>query len=95
MDDNTAAISTINQMGTCHTRVNNQVAHPIWVCCIDHNVWLTVVHIPGKHNTEADRESRLFRRETEWTLQKSLFNSATKKLGLTPDVDLFASRLNY
>jgi len=56
MDDNTAAVSTINQTGTCHSRVINQVAHPIWVWCIDHNVWLTVVHIPGKHNTEADRE---------------------------------------
>lgn len=25
---------------------------------VDH-VWLTVAHIPGKQNTEADRESRL------------------------------------
>ena len=49
------------------------------------------MHIPGKENTEADRESRLSRRGIEWTLQKSLFI----KLGVTPNIDIFASRLNY
>lgn len=93
--DNTTAVTTINQMGTCHSRLNNQLAHKIWLWCIDHRVWLTVTHIPGKENTEADTESRFSRRETEWTLQKPLFNAAIKKLGVTPDVDLFASRLNF
>ena len=59
------------------------------------SVWLTVAQIPGKQNTEADRESRLPRRETEWTLHKSIFDAAIKKLGVTPTVDLFASRLNF
>ena len=93
--ENTTAVTTINQMGTCHSRLNNQLAHKIWLWCIDHRVWLTVTHIPGKENTEADTESRFSRRETEWTLQKPLFNAAIKKLGVTPDVDLFASRLNF
>ena len=53
---------------------------------VDHNVWLTVAHIPGKQNTEADRESCLTRRETEWTLQKPIFDPATKKLDITPNV---------
>lgn len=93
--DNTTAVTTINQMGTCHSRVNNQLSHQIWLWCIDHSVWLSVAHIPGKQNTEADRESRLPRKETEWTLQKPIFDAATKKLGVTPNVDLFASRLNF
>ena len=95
MVDNTTAVTTINQMGTCHSWLNNQLAHQIWMWCIDHRIWLTVTHIPGKQNTEADRESRISRRETEWTLQKPLFDAAIKKLGVTPDVDLFASRLNF
>ena len=95
MVDNTTAVTTINQMGTCHSWLNNQLAHQIWMWCIDHRIWLTVTHIPGKQNTEADRESRVSQRETEWTLQKPLFDSAIKKLGVTPDVDLFASRLNF
>ena len=36
------------------------------------HVWLTVAHIPGKQNTEADRESRITLTETEWSLQKAL-----------------------
>ena len=66
-----------------------------WLRCVHHAVWLTVAHIPGKQNTEAYRESRLPRRETEWTLHKSVFDAAIKKLGVTPTVDLFASRLNF
>ena len=62
---------------------------------VDHNVWLTVAHILGKQNTEAERESRLSRRETDWTLQKPIFDAATKKLDMTPNVDLFASSLNF
>ena len=93
--DNTTVVTTINQMGTCHSRVNNQLSHQIWLWCIDHSVWLSVAHIPGKQNTEADRESRLPRKEREWTLRKPLFDAATKKLGVTPNVDLFASRLNF
>ena len=95
MVDNTTAVSTTNQMGTCHSWVNNKLVHQIWKWCITHHIWPTVVHIPGKQNTEADKESRLSRRETEWTLQKSLFDAATKKLCVIPDVGLFASRLNY
>ena len=63
--ENTTAVTTINQMGTCHSWLNNQLAHKIWLWCIDHRVWLTVTHIPGKENTEADTESRFSRRETE------------------------------
>ena len=79
--DNTATVTIINQMGTCHSRVNNQLSQQIWSWCINHNVWLTVAHIPGKRNTEADRESRLTQRETKRTLQKPIFDAATKKLG--------------
>ena len=91
---NTTAVTTFNQMGTCHSRVNNQLSHQIWLWCIDHSVWLSVAHIPGKQNTEVDRESQLPRKETEWTLQ-SHFLMLLLKLGVTPNVDLFASRLNF
>ena len=77
--NNNIAVTSINQIGTCHSRVNNQLSQQIWSWCIDHNVWLTVAHIPGKQNTEADRESRLTQRDTEWTLQKPIFDAATKK----------------
>ena len=54
-----------------------------------------MAHIPGKQNTAADRESRASRRETEWSLNKDIFNAVVSKLGFSPNIDLFASRLNY
>ena len=29
--DNTTTVTTINQMGTCHSRVNNQLSQQIWL----------------------------------------------------------------
>ena len=53
------------------------------------------IFLKKKKNTETDRESRLTRRETECTLQKPIFDAATKTLGVTPNVDRFASRLHF
>ena len=71
------------------------LAKQIWEWCIFREVWLTVAHITGKEKTEADKESRLSRRKTDWTVQTSLFKAATDKLGVIQHIDLFASRLNY
>ena len=80
MVDNTIAVATINQMGTCHSNLNNKLEQQIWEWCILHGVWLTVSHIPGKCNTEADRESRLSRKETECCLDRSIYSAVIQKL---------------
>ena len=95
MVDNTTALVTINQMGTCHSNLNNKLVQQIWEWCILHGVWLTVAHILGKSNTEADRESRLSRKEIEWCLDRSIYSAVIQKLDVIPDIDLFASRLNH
>ena len=56
MVDNTTAVATINQMGTCHSNLNNKLVQQILEWCILHGVWLTVAHIPGKSNIEAYRD---------------------------------------
>ena len=61
--------------------------------CIDHNVWVTASHLPGKLNEEADRLSRKFDDRTEWMLDRDIFQSITARFG-EPEIDLFASRLN-
>ena len=48
-----------------------------------------------RQNIAADKESRVSRRETEWSLNKDIFNTITSTLGVVPNIDLFASRLNY
>ena len=95
MVDNTIAVATINQMGTCHSNLNNKLVQQIWEWCILHGICLTVAHIQGKSNTEADRESRLSRKETEWCLDRSIYSAVIQKLDVIPDIDLFASRLNH
>ena len=86
-------MTMIKQIGTCHSGENNHPARQIWEWSISRNVWLKVVHIPGKQNTEEGEESRLSGKETEWTLQPSLFKAASDKLGVIRGIDLFASRL--
>ena len=93
--DNTTAVSCINQMGTCHSKEINHVVRQIWEYCISHSIWITVSHIPGKENTIADRESRKQRRETEWTLDTEIFDNMLIGFSVKPDIDLFASRINY
>ena len=45
--------------------------------------WITAAYISGKENVTADRESRISRRETEWSLNRSIFTAAIKKIGIT------------
>ena len=40
------------------------------------------------------KKSRLFNDQTEWKLKDTIFLKITEKWGI-PDIDLFASRLNF
>ena len=82
-------------MGTCHSNTINKLVIDIWEWCITHNIWLTASHIPGIQNSAADFESRKTRRETEWSLNSIVFQKAIDEVHFQPDVNLFASRLNY
>ena len=50
--------------------------------------------MPGVENIEADRASREFKDDVEWTLNQSVFDKLCQKFQILPDIDLFASRLN-
>ncbi len=91
--DNKTAMTYINNMGgtkscTCHTLVVE-----IWNWCIERNIHLSASYLPGVENTIADRKSRQFDDSTEWMLDPIMFQKVCVLLG-TPDIDLFASRLN-
>ena len=91
--DNSKAVSYISNMGGTHSRLCNAVAKEIWLWTMTQGVWLTITHIPGKLNKEADFGSRNFNDRTEWSLDPSTFELITKKLG-QPEIDLFASYSN-
>lgn len=93
LTDNTCAVTYIKNMGGSHSTNCNTVANRIWKWCQDKNVWITIAHIPGKCNGQADQKSRKFNDNTEWKLDSIIFHKIVEKLG-TPSIDLFASRLN-
>ena len=92
--DNTTAVACLNHMGTSHSDACNTLTHSIWQWCIDNEVWISAAHIPGKENTAADEESRKVNLDTEWMLDSKVLQVALQKLGVKPDIDLFASRVN-
>ena len=81
-------------MGTCHSEKLNCIVIEICQWCIQHDVWLTAAHIPGPMNIIADQESRKISSNLEWVLDLKLYKEALKLCDLTPNIDLFASRLN-
>ena len=62
--------------------------------CKDREIWLTTGHIPGIENTEADLASRVFNDQREWKLDPRVLTDVFTLFG-KPDLDLFASRLNF
>ena len=94
LSDNVTAVAYVNHMGGSHAPKCNDIARDIWLWCIERDIWLTAAHIPGKENIEADAESRIFSDQTEWKLCPTIFQQICNRF-CTPDIDLFASRLNY
>ena len=92
--DNTTVQVTLNKIRTSHSSSLNTLVNPN-PNPNPNRIWLTASRIPGKENVEADFQSRKCRRNTEWSLNKKLFRKACQKLHFTPNIDLFASRINY
>ena len=91
--DNTTAVTYINKMGGMKENLND-LTREILLWCINRNIWLTAAHLPGSENCEADYESRNSNDDTEWELDSEVYIKIEQYFG-SPDIDLFASRLNY
>lgn len=91
--DNTTAISYINRMGSIKYPALYNLSREIWQWCEERNLWIFASYITSKDNWEADKESRVLKKETEWSLSGSFFQSIVKNLG-QPEIDLFASNIN-
>ncbi|VDI80889.1 Hypothetical predicted protein [Mytilus galloprovincialis] len=91
--DNTTAVAYISNMGGTKSIDCNTISRQIWLFCKDNDIWLTCTHIAGKENL-ADKKSREFDDKLEWKLERSVFDQLCT-LWQRPDIDLFASRLNF
>lgn len=90
--DNTTTVSYINEFGGMHSVPMDCLAKQIWAWCIERNIYVSAVYIPGIENT-ADFFSRTFSESTEWMLKQDIFDRLCKHFFL-PSIDLFATRLN-
>ena len=91
--DNTMALAYLHKKGGKVWHLN-ELAREIWFWLIERRISITVSHIKGEDNTDADAASRLrYDSHTEWQLNPKVF---TRLLGLwgTPVIDCFASRIN-
>ena len=93
MSDNQTAVAYLRNMGGTHSRDCNQITRETILWCKDRDISLTITHLPGKLNVEADKASREFHDDTEWSLDVQVYQTLVSRWG-KPDVDLFASRLN-
>ena len=91
--DNTTAIAYINNKGGVKSIECHEIAKNIWEWAIHRNIHLSAEHIPGSKNVLADKASRVFNENTEWTLDLIGFSKIEEKF-MNFDIDLFASRLN-
>ncbi len=92
--DNTTGVSTLNHMGTSHSAECNKLCKDIWEWCIKRHIWISAAYLPGALNTIADKESRCKNNNLEWMIDPQVLKHALTKLAFTPEIDLFASRVN-
>ena len=55
--DNTTSCLYINKFGGRSEELN-MIANDIWFWCLERTIYLSVAHVPGVDNNEADEESR-------------------------------------
>ena len=94
LSDNQTAVAYIKNMGGTHSRQCNNITREILLWCKAKGLTLMIAHLPGKMNIEADKASRVFNDDTEWSLDEGEYSQLVALWG-RPSIDLFASRLNH
>ena len=95
LSDNTTAVCVLNNMGTSHSQMCNEMCKEILEWCINRKIWLTLAYIPSKDNTEADIASRKQGNiSSEWQLWPTFLKGCIDQLKFYPNIDLFATRIN-
>ena len=91
--DNTTAVAYVNKLGGVKSIECHRIVKRIWLWAIDKGFILSAEFLPGSKNVLADRASRIFDENTEWSLKVKGFETISKVFGPF-EIDLFASRLN-
>ena len=95
MMDSITAVSYVREQGGSKSTACNKIARKIWLWAYSRQIWISSEHLVGALNVTVDFESRNFQKETEWMLDRFIFQKINSKLGFKPDIDLFANRVNF
>ena len=66
--DNTTAVAHVNNKGGTHSPCLLALTLELWQWCLERNIMISAQHVPGKLNTIADSESRVFDDSIEWKI---------------------------
>ena len=91
--DNTTVVAYINNLGGTDSKELVILTRDLWMWCLERNIHIAAVHLPGVLNTIADTESRQMLDRTDWKLNPVMFQKISN-LFRPLDMDLFASRLS-
>ena len=81
-------------MGSCKSLLCDQEVRIVRNWAIEKVIFITVAHIPGILNVEADQASRKSELRIKWKLHESIFCYIKRYLDVYQSVDLFASEIN-
>ena len=87
--DNTMAVAHVKNKGGTHSPCLLALTLALWQWCLERNIMISAQHVPGKLNTIADSESRVFNDSSEWKLDPQTISPFLKGC----EINLFASRL--
>ena len=93
LTNNQTTVTYLRNMGGSQSRNCNAIARETILWCRERNISHTITHLPGKLNVEADKASRVFHDDTEWSLDHAVFDNLVARWG-KPDINLSATRLN-
>ena len=93
--DNSSVVAYLKKQGGTYSSYLCRLVWELLYRCHHRNIHIQVRHIPGKLNVLADSLSRPDRiHPTKWSLDRGIAHQIFKLWG-TPQVDLFATRLNH
>ena len=76
--DNTTAVAHVNNKGGTHSPCLLALTLELWQWCLERNIMISAQHVPGKLNTIADSESRVFNESSEWKIDPQTISSFSK-----------------
>ena len=92
--DNQVALFSLRAQGSTKSPWCNKYTAKIMQFMEERNLHFIVSYIRSQDNVHADTASRVYQHDLEWSIPDEVFKTICQKWG-TPDIDLFASRLNH